>query len=125
MPAYVNVLLNLLVIALIFAAIAAIIISKLREKPLEWPDLANYGQPRELWLEGMEDLDICPQYGYHRYRDVYLNMRRIPIVVVEPQIINDQLCYHFYDVKTGAEGYDIPQFVMLLGNETPAKIVSF
>ena len=118
MPAYVNVLLNLLVIALIFAAIAAIIISKLREKPLEWPDLANYGQPRELWLEGMEDLDIFPQYGYHRYR-------RIPIVVVEPQIINDQLCYHFYDVKTGAEGYDIPQFVMLLGNETPAKIVSF
>ena len=125
MPAYVNVLLNLLVIALIFAAIAAIIISKLREKPLEWPDLANYGQPRELWLEGMEDLDIFPQYGYHRYRDVYLNMRRIPIIVLEPQTINDQLSYHFIEVKTGAEGYDLPQFVMLLGTETPAKIVSF
>ena len=125
MPAYVNVLLNLLVIALIFAAIAAIIISKLREKPLEWPDLANYGQPRELWLEGMEDLDIFPQYGYHRYRDVYLNMRRIPVIVLEPQTINDQLSYHFIEVKTGAEGYDLPQFVMLLGTETPAKIVSF
>lgn len=125
MPAYVNVLLNFLVIILIFVAIIAIVVSKLREKPLEWPDLANYGEPRELWLEGMEDLDIFPQYGYHRYRDVYLNMRRIPVVVMEPQIIEGQLCYHFFEVKTGEEGYDIPQFVMLLGNEPPAKIVSF
>ena len=47
------------------------------------------------------------------------------MIVLEPQILNEQLCYHFIDVKTGEEGYDIPQFVMLLGNETPAKIVSF
>lgn len=125
MPSYVNFILNIVVIILIFAAIAAIVISKLREKPLEWPDLANYGEPRELWLEGMEDLDTFPQYGYHRYRDVYLNMRRIPIIVLEPQIINEELCYHFVEVKTGEEGYDLPNFVMLLGNEKPAKIVSF
>lgn len=125
MPDYTNFLLNILVIILIFVAIAAIVISKLREKPLEWPDLANFGEPRELWLEGMEDLDVFPQYGYHRYRDVYLNMRRIPIVVLEPKIINEELCYRFIEVKSGEEGYDLPNFVMLLGSETPAKIVSF
>lgn len=41
------------------------------------------------------------------------------------KIIDEQLCYRFIDVKTGEEGYDILQFVMLLGTETPAKIVSF
>lgn len=125
MPAYVNILLNLFFIVLVFVAIIAIVVSKLREKPLQWPDLANYGEQREVWLEGMEDLDLFPQYGYHRYRDVYLNMRRIPVIVMEPKIIDEQLCYRFIDVKTGEEGYDIPQFVMLLGTETPAKIVSF
>ncbi len=125
MPAYINILLNLFFIVLIFVAIIAIVVSKLHEKPLQWPDLANFGEQREVWLEGMEDLDLFPQYGYHRYRDVYLNMRRIPVIVMEPKIIDEQLCYRFIDVKTGEEGYDIPQFVMLLGTETPAKIVSF
>ena len=125
MPPYVNLILNIAIYVVVIVAIVAIVVSKLREKPMEWPDLAQYGQPRELWMEGMEDLDVFPQYGYHRYRDVYLNMRRIPVIVLEPQTINDQLSYHFIEVKTGAEGYDLPQFVMLLGTETPAKIVSF
>lgn len=125
MPSYVNLIINILIYVAIIVAIVAIVVSKMREKPMEWPDLAQYGPQRELWLEGMEDLDIFPQYGYHRYRDVYLNMRRIPIVILEPQIINEQLSYHFIEVKTGAEGYDLPQFVMPLGTETPAKIVSF
>ena len=73
----------------------------------------------------MEDLDFFPQYGYHRYRDVYLNMRRIPVVVVEPQIIEGQLAYHFFDVKSGEEGVDLPESVILLGRDKPAKIASF
>ena len=125
MAPYVNLILNIAVYAVVIIAIVAIVMSKLREKPMEWPDLAKFGPPRELWLEGMEDLDVFPQYGYHRYRDVYLNMRRIPVVILEPKIINDELSYHFIEVKSGEEGYDLPQFVMLLGTETPAKIVSF
>lgn len=125
MSPIVNLFINLLVWVAVIAVVAAIIISKLREKPLEWPELADYGEPQEIWLEGMEDLDIFPQYGYHRYRDVYLNMRRIPIVVVEPKIIEGQLAYHFYEVKTGEEGYDLPSAVMLLGAEKPAAITKF
>ena len=87
MPPIVNVILNLLVWVVVIGAIIAIFVSKSREKPLEWPGLDAYGEEKEIWLEGMEDLDFFPQYGYHRYRDVYLNMRRIPVVVVEPQII--------------------------------------
>lgn len=125
MSPMVNIILNLLVWVVVIVAIIAIVVSKMREKPLEWPDLAQYGEPREIWLAGMEDLDVFPQYGYHRYRDVYLNMRRIPVVVLEPEIVNDQLAYKFIDVKTGEEGHDLPQFVMCLGTEPPAKIVSF
>ncbi len=125
MSPMVNIIINLLIWVVVIVAIIAIVVSKMREKPLEWPDLDQISEPKEMWLEGMEDLDVFPQYGYHRYRDVYLNMRRIPVVVLEPQIINDELAYHFIDVKTGEEGYDLPQFVMLLGRDTPAKIVSF
>lgn len=113
---------NLAVYAGVIAALIFIFAKKLRQKPLEWPDLADYGEPTEIWLDGMEDMDVFPQYGYHRYRDVYLNMRRIPIVIVEPQIIDDQLAYHFFEVKTGKEGFDLPSAVMLLGPEKPAKI---
>lgn len=125
MSPIVNIIINLAVYVVVIAVIIAIVVSKLREKPLEWPDLADYGEPSEIWLEGMDDIDVFPQYGYHRYRDVYLNMRRIPIVIVEPQIINDQLAYHFYEVKTGNEGFDLPDAVMLLGNEKPAEIAHF
>lgn len=120
-----NMLLNLAVWLVVIFAIIAIVVSKLREKPLEWPDLEKYGEPQEIWLEGMDDLDIFPQYGYHRYRDVYLNMRRIPIVIVEPKIMEGQLAYHFFEVKSGAEGYDLPSAIMLLGNEKPAEIAHF
>lgn len=125
MSPMVNIVINLLVWVVVIAAVVAIVVSKMREKPLEWPNLDAIAEPKEQWLEGMEDLEVFPQYGYHRYRDVYLNMRRIPVVVLEPQIINDELAYRFIDVKTGEEGYDLPQFVMLLGRDTPAKIVSF
>ncbi len=120
-----NMLLNLAVWLVVIFAIIAIVVSKLREKPLEWPDLEKYGEPQEIWLEGMDDLDVFPQYGYHRYRDVYLNMRRIPIVIVEPKIMEGQLAYHFFEVKSGAEGYDLPSAIMLLGNEKPAEIAHF
>lgn len=125
MSPIVNIIINIAVYVVVIVAIIAIVVSKLREKPLEWPDLDQYGEPQEIWLEGMEDLDVFPQYGYHRYRDVYLNMRRIPIVIVEPKIMNDQLAYHFYEVKTGNEGYDLPSAVMLLGNEKPKEIAHF
>lgn len=120
-----NMLLNLAVWLVVIFAVIAIVVSKLREKPLEWPDLEKYGEPQEIWLEGMDDLDVFPQYGYHRYRDVYLNMRRIPIVIVEPKIMEGQLAYHFFEVKSGAEGYDLPSAIMLLGNEKPAEIAHF
>ncbi len=124
MSPLVNIVINLLVWVVVIVAIIAIFVSKSHEKPLEWPELADYGEEKEIWLEGMADLDFFPQYGYHRYRDVYLNMRRIPIVVVEPQIVNGQLAYHFYDVKTGEEGFDLPESVLLLGRDKPAKITS-
>jgi hypothetical protein len=121
----INAVLNVLVWVVVIAVVVAIVVSKLREKPLEWPDLADFGEQQEIWLEGMEDLDVFPQYGYHRYRDVYLNMRRLPIVILEPKIMEGQLAYHFVYVKTGEEGYDLPSAVMLLGQETPARITSF
>lgn len=125
MSPIVNICINLLVWVVVIAVIIAIVVSKLKEKPLEWPELADYGEPQEIWLEGMADLDVFPQYGYHRYRDVYLNMRRIPVVVVEPKIIEGQLAYHFYEVKNGEEGFDLPSAVMLLGTEKPAEITRF
>ncbi len=125
MPPIVNIILNLLVWVVVIVAVIAIFVSKSREKPLEWPELDAYGEEKEIWLEGMEDLDLFPQYGYHRYRDVYLNMRRIPVVVVEPQIIEGQLAYHFFEVKSGEEGFDLPESMLLLGREKPAKIASF
>ena len=49
MPPYVNLILNIAIYVVVIVAIVAIVVSKLREKPMEWPDLAQYGQPRELW----------------------------------------------------------------------------
>lgn len=128
MTSLVDIILNLVVTLAVvvgFIFIAVMLLGKMREKPMQWPDLAQYGEPEEIWLDGMEDLDVFPQYGYHRYRDVYMNMRRIPVVVLAPVIVNDQLAYKYIDIKTGEEAMDLPQFIMLLGTDTPAKIVSF
>lgn len=129
MTGLVDIILNMVVtvaVAIGFIFIAVMLFGKMREKPLEWPDLQQYGEPAELWIEGMEDLEVFPQYGYHRYRDVYMNMRRVPVVVLGPErVANDEVAYKYIDIKTGEQSMDLPQFVMLLGTEKPAKIVSF
>ncbi len=128
MSGLVDMILNMVVTLAVVAGfifIAVVIFGKMREKPLEWPELDTFGEPTEIWMDGMEDLEVFPQYGYHRYRDVYMNMRRIPVVVLGPEIVNDQLAYKYVDVKTGEEAMDLPQFIMLLGTDKPAKIVSF
>ena len=39
MPPYVNLILNIAIYVVVIVAIVAIVVSKLREKPMEWPDL--------------------------------------------------------------------------------------
>lgn len=109
----------------VFVFIAWMFISKWREEPLQWPDLASVGEPTEMWVDGMDDLENFPQYGYHRYRDVYLNMKRLPIIITYPENIDGLLAYHFVYVTNGEEGMDLPSAIMKLGIEKPAEIKKF
>ncbi len=123
----VDVILNLVVtlavlIGVVFMALT--LVGKAKEKPLEWPELSDFGEPEELWIEGMEDMEVFPQYGYYRYRGVYMNMRRIPVIVTAPVNVNGNLAYKYVDIKTGEESMDLPQFFMMVGTEKPAKIVT-
>ena len=110
------------------AAIGFIIwlfVGKMRKAPLAWPRLEEIAEPTEIWLDGMDDLESFPQYGYHRYRDVYLNMRRLPIIVTYPEIIDGMLAYHFVYVESGEEGIDLASAILLVGTDTPAIIKQF
>ncbi len=116
---------NLLVCIGAVVFMAFLFIPKLMQKPLEWPDLAEYGEPTEMWVKGMDDMDVFPQYGYYRYRGVYMNMRRVPIVVLEPYLVDDEfIAYNFVQVTDGEHCADLADAVMLLGTEKPVEIVN-